>query len=215
MKKLGITIFLVLVGLSSLGAVEPLRPSVGSVEADEGLEVRPRITHEELSKLQRPRDPNLKDRSVRLFDIERPRSEKVNPEGGSQLARSRESLVSRSTVVSGSSSWTIVPRGAVLLTPARFRGRVDRERRGKLVTWQDFYAKNTSWIRLLPVTLDQATGRVPLTGDYLASLERTGLLVVAVCDGGPISVRFPEEGKELAPLSRPVKAAEWKDPSRR
>ncbi|MEC9054718.1 MAG: hypothetical protein VX633_05400, partial [Verrucomicrobiota bacterium] len=136
-------------------------------------------------------------------------------EGSAKLAKARESLVARSTIVSGASNWTIVPRGAVLVTPSRFKGRVDGQRAGKLVTWRDFYAKNGSWIRLLPVTLAQATGQDPLKEEYLDALKRSGLLVVAVCQGGPISVNLPVEGKEPPRLAKPVKAAEWKSASRR
>jgi hypothetical protein len=215
MKITRAVVLLAAVGFSAVSAVEPVHSSGGTLRAEEGVKVRPRMTHEQLAKLQRPRDPNLKERKVRLADIEQPRTKEANPEVSSQLAKRRESLVARSTVVSSASSWTILPRGSVLLTPSRFKARIDGERRGRLVSWQDFYAKNTSWIRLLPVTLDQATGRFPLTEDYLSSLKRTGLLVVAVCEGGPISVRFPEKGKEAPQLAQPVKAANWKAPSRR
>ncbi len=215
MKTIGAVVLVAALGLGIGGAVEPFSLSSGGARGKETIKVRPRMTHEQLSKLQRPRDPSIKERKVRLADIEQPRTDKLNPEVSSQLEKRRESLVARSTIVSSSSSWTILPRGSVLLTPPRFKARVDSDRRGKLVSWRDFYAKNTSWIRLLPVTLDQATGRVPLTEDYLSSLKRTGLLVVAVCEGGPISIRLPEKGKELPELARPVKAADWKTPARR
>ena len=215
MKTAGIALLFIALGLSTLGAVEAVRLSGGAAKAEEHVKVRPRMTHEQITRLQSPRDPNLKQRKVRLADIEQPRTGKVDSEVSSQLAKRRESLVARSTVVSGASCWTILPRGSVLLTPSRFKRRVNNERRGKLVTCTDFYAKNASWIRLLPVTLDPATGRSPLTDEYLSSLKRTGLLVVAVCEGGPISVRFPEKGQESLSLARPVKAAEWKAPSRR
>ena len=215
MKTIRTVVLLAAMGLGAVGAVEPVRSTAEIVRAEEGVKIRPRMTHEQLAKLQRPRDPNLKERKVRLADIAQPRTKEVNPEVSSTLAKRRESLVARSTVISGASNWTILPRGAVLLTPSRFKARIDSERKGKLVSWQDFYAKNRSWIRLLPITLDQATGRSPLTEDYLSSLKRTGLLVVAVCEGGPISVRLPEKGKEAPQLSRPVKASEWKAPSRR
>ena len=215
MKTKGTFVLLAALGLTVAGAVEPVRLSDEAVRGEERVKVRPRMTHEQLSKLQRPRDPGLKIRKVRLADIEQPRTKEVNLEVSSQLEKRRESLVARSTIVSSSSSWTILPRGSVLLTPSRFKSRVDSERRGKLVSWRDFYARNASWIRLLPVTLDQATGRVPLTEEYLSSLKRIGLLVVAVCEGGPISVRLPEKGKEFPKLAQPVKAADWKAPARR
>ena len=204
------------IGISSLAAVEPITPAAAAGNSKEKLlKVRPRMTHEQLARLQRPRDPKLSRQTVRLSDVEQQRTRQADSEGSAKLAKARESLVARSTIVSGSSNWTIVPRGAVLVTPTRFKGRVDGKRAGKLVTWRDFYAKNGSWIRLLPVTLAQATGQDPLKAEYLESLKRSGLLVVAVCQGGPISVNLPVEGKEPPKLAKPVKAAEWKSASRR
>ena len=176
--------------------------------------IRPRMTHEELSKLQRPKNPELEGRTVKLADLKR-NNVIEDPEKAAEAAKRRESLVKRSTIVSGGASWTLVPRGAVLSIPDRFSDRVNGERNGKLVSWRDFYAKNNRWIRLLPVTIEQATGENPFTPEYLESLQKTGLLVVAVCKGGPISVHLPKEGDEPPKVSKPVKAAEWKSPARR
>ena len=204
------------IGVSSLAAVEPITPAaVAGNSKEQQLKVRPRMTHEQLARLQRPRDPKLSRQRVRLSDVEQQRARQADSEGSAKLAKARESLVARSTIVSGASNWTIVPRGAVLVTPSRFKGRVDGQRAGKLVTWRDFYAKNGSWIRLLPVTLAQATGQDPLKEEYLDALKRSGLLVVAVCQGGPISVNLPVEGKEPPRVAKPVKAAEWNPASRR
>lgn len=202
-------------GMSSLGAVEPVAPGRGTKSTTgEELNVRPRMTHEQLAKLQRPRDPKFRGQTAKLSDLQK-RSLRKDSEESAKAATRRESLVARSTIVSGSSSWTIVPRGAVLSTPARFKGLVNGQRKGRLVTWYDFHAQNSSWIRLLPVTLEQATGQDPLSKDYIESLKRTGLLVVATCQGGPISVHLPVEGKAPPKVSKPIRAADWKTPSRR
>ena len=200
-------------GAGFLGAVEPT-PHGGENGSSKHIDVRPLPNHEEILKLQRPRDPGLRGRTVRLSDLQKPNLGD-NAERSAEAAKRRESLVKRSTIISGVRGWTIVPRGSVLSTPTRFKARMNGARKGKLVTWGDFYAKNSSWIRLLPVTIEQATGQKPLTEDFMESLKRTGLLVVAVCEGGPISVRLPVEGEELPRISEPVKAADWKVPSRR
>ena len=70
MKTIGTLFLLVGLGLGVVGAVEPVRLSDGAVRGEERVKVRPRMTHEQLSKLQRPRDPGLKVRKVRLADIE-------------------------------------------------------------------------------------------------------------------------------------------------
>ncbi|MBJ07149.1 MAG: hypothetical protein CMO40_08570 [Verrucomicrobiaceae bacterium] len=201
------------IGAGFVGAVEPGRPAGGNATSKH-IEVRSLPTHEQILELQRPRNPELRDKTVRLADLQRPQLKK-SAEQSAEAAKRRESLVKRSTIVSGVAGWTIVPRGSVLSTPTRFTKRINGTRNGKLVSWRDFYAKNSSWIRLLPVTIEQATGQNPLTEQYMDSLKNTGLLVVAVCEGGPISVRLPVDGEEAPRLSKPVKAAEWKSPSRR
>jgi len=215
MNRIGLFIWITAIGVSSPGAVELIAPG-GEPGKGKGkvLNVRPRMTHEQLASLQRPRDPKLKGKTVRLSDLQQ-RNLREDSEASTKAAKSRESLVKRSTIVSGASSWTIVPRGSVLNTPSRFKTRVNGQRKGKLVSWRDFYAKNASWIRLLPVTLEQATGQNPLSEEYLESLKRAGLLVVAICQGGPISVRLPVEGEKPPKVFKPVKAADWKSPSRR
>jgi len=215
MNRIGLFIWITAIGVSSPGAVELIAPG-GEPGKGKGkvLNVRPRMTHEQLASLQRPRDPKLKGQTVRLSDLQQ-RNLREDSEASTKAAKSRESLVKRSTIVSGASSWTIVPRGSVLNTPSRFKTRVNGQRKGKLVSWRDFYAKNASWIRLLPVTLEQATGQNPLSEEYLESLKRAGLLVVAICQGGPISVRLPVEGEKPPKVFKSVKAADWKSPSRR
>jgi hypothetical protein len=215
MNRIGLFIWITAIGVSSPGAVELIAPG-GEPGKGKGkvLNVRPRMTHEQLASLQRPRDPKLKGQTVRLSDLQQ-RNLREDSETSTKAAKSRESLVKRSTIVSGASSWTIVPRGSVLNTPSRFKTRVNGQRKGKLVSWRDFYAKNASWIRLLPVTLEQATGQNPLSEEYLESLKRAGLLVVAICQGGPISVRLPVEGEKPPKVFKSVKAADWKSPSRR
>ena len=215
MNKIVLFVCIIGIGMSSLGAVEPVVPGGGIKQAKgKELKVRPRMTHEQLARLQRPRDPKLSGQTVKLSDLQQ-RNLRKDSEASARAAKRRESLVARSTIVSGASSWTIVPRGAVLSIPSRFQRLVNGQRQGKLVTWHDFHAKNSSWIRLLPVTLEQATGQDPLSEEYIASLKRTGLLVVATCQGGPISVHLPVEGKAPPKVSKPIRAADWKSPSRR
>lgn len=213
MSKLSFFIVVSWVGVAALSATDlvPTNSNRGKVATQKA---RPRISHDDIAKRQRPKDPDVEKRTINLDDLKRLNLKK-NPEQEAKAKKRRESLVNRSTIVSGAASWTILPKGAVLSTPDRFKTRLNGKRSGKLVTWREFYAANSSWIRLLPVKIEQATGEKPFTEEYLESLSRTGLLVVAICQGGPISVLQPKEGEEPPKVSTPVKAADWKAPSRR
>jgi hypothetical protein len=158
----------------------------------EGKQIRYRTTHDDLAKKQPARDPSVQDRTVALDELR-----KVNAGGGSAPdaaeAERTKGLVGRSTILSAGQNWTIVPKDAVLHVPAYYKARVDGERKGRLIGWQEFYAMNRSWIRLHNVTMPQARGDTPLSEKDLQGHEATGLLVVAVCAGGPISVKVPKE----------------------
>ena len=89
-------------GMSSLGAVEPVTPGAGTRSTTEKEpNVRPRMTHEQLARLQRPRDPKMRGQTAKLSDLQK-RSLRKDSEGSAKAATRRESLVARSTIVSGS-----------------------------------------------------------------------------------------------------------------
>ena len=76
-----------------------------------------------------------------------------------------ESLVKRSAILSYGRNGTLVPRGAILHVPAHLRGRVNAERKGKLITWSDFYARNGGWLETQTVSLSQARGETAIAED--------------------------------------------------
>lgn len=176
------------------------------VAAERGLGPNPepviksRPTHEQLAKRQRPPSAESGKEVSRDDVLKLPH----------RVERQGEGLVSRSSIISSASNWTLLPKRAILHVPPLFEQRVNNARNGKLTTWQDFYGKNRGWIRELPVTIAQAKGEDPLSKEYLESVKAAGQVVVAVCRGGPISVRWPEEpneelvaGPEDAPQEKP------------
>ena len=114
-------------------------------------------------------------------------------------ARKPADLVGRSTILSFGGTWTIVPKGAVLHVPQAMRGRVDVAQEGTFVAWRDFYTRNRGWIHLQSVKMEQARGEKALAEEITAAYARIGRVVVAVCHGGPISIRPPVE-KAPAPI---------------
>lgn len=190
MFALGISVILPL-GSTSLGAQQVKKPSKA---------IKPRISHAELAAKKRF-DPNRAESNKKIprKDLDRKRV---------PSNRSRTGIVERSTIISGAGGWTIVPKASVLHVPAGYQKRINGARKGKLLSWKDFHAKNRSWIRLYPVSITQATGETPLTEEAIASLKRTGVLAVATCKGGPISVKLttePKKGEEKANSSPPAK----------
>ena len=101
MNRIGLFIWITAIGVSSPGAVELVAPG-GEPGKGKGkaLNVRPRMTHEQLARLQRPRDPKLKGQTVRLSDLQQ-RNLREDSEASTKAAKRRESLVKRSTIVSG------------------------------------------------------------------------------------------------------------------
>lgn len=152
------------------------------------IQIKPRRTHEEIAKRQKPMSAPEERRQVRHEDVVKGKQRAVH-----RKERGSKGLIDRSLIVSSPYDWTLLPKKSVLNVPPLYQKRINGERHGKLIGWQEFYAKNRAWIRLLPVTIEQAQGDKPLTPEYLESLKKTGLLVVAVCKGGPISVKLPEQ----------------------
>lgn len=179
-KNFTYTLALLCLG-SSLTLAAPER-----VAADKRLEVKPRPSHDQIANKQKLKRPDGKGTEVRLADVSKAKS-------AQRQQREKKGLIARSAVISSNQNWTLVPREAVLHVPAAYNKRVNDQRAGKLVGWQQFYGKNRAWIKVVPVTIEQASGEKPLTKEYLDSLKRTGQVVVAVCKGGPISVKFPVE----------------------
>lgn len=83
---------------------------------------------------------------------------------------------------------TLVPKGALLAVPARFRDRLRFQPGASIMTWPQFIAHNRGWISTAGVTLDQAGGKQPLSEELTKRLAETSTVVVATFHGGPISV---------------------------
>lgn len=167
-----------------------LSPLAAQKTERRAISVKPRVSHDELASKKKYMHENLKreSRKVPRKDLDRKRV---------PSNRSRTGIIERSTIISGAGGWTIVPKASVIHVPALYRERVNGVRAGKLLSWKEFHAKNRSWIRLYPITINQATGETPLRDEALTALRRTGVLTVATCKGGPISVKLSEnESKE-------------------
>jgi hypothetical protein len=123
----------------------------------------------------------------------------------------KRDLVSRSTVLTDGRHWTIVPKGSVLTVPERFRSRVDVAPSGELQTWTEFLRRNSGWLFTKSVAMDEARGESAIEPSAVEAFEKTGRVVVAVFQTGPISVNanaFAAPGVELEATDPTVELAE-------
>jgi hypothetical protein len=144
----------------------------------------------------------LQRQAKQKAEIDRVRAQRPSREAAAATPRERKpgDLVGRSTVLSYGGNWTIVPKGAVLHVPGFLRTRVDVPQQGTFVAWSDFYAKNRGWIHLQTVKMEQARGEKEMPEGLAEAYSKIGRVVVAVCHGGPISLR-PATGGKAAPAA--------------
>ena len=146
-----------------------------------------RPSHEELLSRQTKQQEVMKKRDA----------DRVNGELKQRKKVERADIISRSTILSSGRHWTIVPKGAVLHIPSFLGSRVNGEKTGRFVSWKDFYSANRGWIHLQSVKMRQARGKEAMPEGATDAYPKIGRVVVAVCHGGPISVReFEGEKKE-------------------
>ncbi len=98
-------------------------------------------------------------------------------------------LIDRSAILCSGGNWTLVPKEAVLHIPPAYKARIDGKRSGKLIPWQQFFAKNRGWIHTHSVSISQARGDVAIPTAQEDVYLHLGRVVVAVCHNGPISVK--------------------------
>ena len=117
----------------------------------------------------------------------------LKPAQGEDPAKAKpQDFASRSDFMSFNGSATIVPKRAILHTPAAMSARIKLQPGSKIQTWADFYASNRGWITTVEVTRAQAEGKVPLAEDLIKRIEKSTSVVVATYQSGPISVLAPK-----------------------
>lgn len=115
-------------------------------------------------------------------------------------------LLENSDILSFNGLTTLVPKNALVLVPAKFKGTVNNHQAGsKIVSWLDFYSQNRGWISTVEVTFAQARGQEPVDPEILANLGKSGNLVVAVLKSGPISVMPPKPESPIQTASQDKK----------
>jgi len=160
------------------------------------LTMRDAATHSQLSESLRklgPRDP------MKEF-------KPTTGEDPSVVNRPQD-LLSRSDIVCFGGAATLVPKRAILQIPKNLKDRMVIQPGVRIKTWSDFYAVNRGWITTVEVSRDQAEGRLPLAEETQTRIVKSGNLIVATFQGGPISVLPPKVPAAVAPTANTPSSA--------
>jgi hypothetical protein len=161
---------------------------------DEKPVYRDAATHEQLAQrlqMARQRDP-MRNRQA------------VAGEDPSKVHRP-QNLLDQSDIITFGGLSTIVPKRAILSTPANYKRYLTREPGARFVPWAEFYRKNRGWISTIEVSRVQAEGKESLSEEVLKRLEESSNLLVATHLGGPISVLPLQETDADSAESQPAK----------
>lgn len=117
--------------------------------------------------------------------------ERPSEEQASAQRTAPPSILAQSEILEFGGHWTLVPRGALLHVPEAHLPRVGKRPLGVLLQFQDFLAVNRSWISTEEVDYQTASGERKISTDKLAFWEKQDRVIIAVHQGGPISVSKP------------------------
>lgn len=133
-----------------------------------------RATAEDLTRLQKVSP---------VTTLEKPAADAV------PVQKEEPSIVKDSVILHDGKNWTLVPKGAVIFLPPAQKDRVDVKPVGTLLPFPEFAVQNRSWITTNEVTFDQAAGAESLPAERTAFWGKQDKVVIAVHQGGPISVK--------------------------
>lgn len=123
--------------------------------------------------------------SLSVLDQKPPSS---SPESVVIRRNAQESLIGQSEILHDGQNWTLVPRGAVLHVPKSRTGNVGTRPVGTLLTWIEFLRKNPAWLSTHETSIKQAAGDEPLPAAKADFWKKQDRVIIAVHQGGPISV---------------------------
>ncbi|MFK7910273.1 MAG: hypothetical protein AB8F34_06680 [Akkermansiaceae bacterium] len=166
-----------------------LSTSYSHIQAEENSRT-PRIppTHAELTK---KKADLAQKKAVRVANSEKPLA-----------VTKKRSLIGNSTLLANGNYWTLVPRGAVIHIPSRYKDKVVSKPIGRLLEWKKFLRQNQGWLQTHAVTMKQAQGKEPIKEKTQKAYQSIGKVVVATCANGPISV-----AKKPATAVQPTRAS--------
>lgn len=181
---------------------------LGALTASANPPMRDATTHDQLSLQYRKaaqEDPMRKLPAAKSGEpVKVGDSEKGNePTKNADVVKNAEpakpapppSLLAQSDIICFNGMATLVPKRAIMQIPKNLADRLKYLPGSKLMGWRDFYALNRGWITTVEVSRIQAEGNSPLAEETHKKIVKSGNLIVATYQGGPIS---------LLPLKVPV-----------
>jgi hypothetical protein len=118
------------------------------------------------------------------------------------LSNQSKDLVGSSDIICFNGAATLVPKRAILSLPKSLEGRLKFAPGSRINSWAAFFAVNQGWISTVEVTRAQAEGNSAIDPKTLERMGKSSNLVVAVYQGGPISV-LPLKAKDAATTLTP------------
>lgn len=158
------------------------------------------------------RDAATHDQIVRIVKVasqHNPMENLLTSEGEDpSIVNQPTDIISSSDIISFNGLTTLVPKRAILQTPANFQDRINNHQPGnRIVNWVDFMTRNRGWITSVEVTREQAEGHAPIARELADQLAKSRNLIVAAYQAGPISV-LPLKEPVLSESDTPATAPE-------
>ncbi len=97
-------------------------------------------------------------------------------------------LMAHSEFIAMEAQVTLVPKGAILHVPERFKANVVSKPEGSILLWHEFLGRYRGMVACFDVTLKEASGETPLDAARFDAAVKSGLIVVAVHNRNPISI---------------------------
>lgn len=139
-----------------------------------------------------PTHDDLVRKAQRAANLVDPMQHLAKAEGGDPSKVNRpDDLLAQSDILCYNGLATLVPKRAILASPAAHQERLAFKPGSKIVSWGDFYQQNRNWITTVEVSRIQAEGKQALAEETSKRIEKSRNLVVATYQGGPISVLPP------------------------
>ena len=131
----------------------------------------------------------LKEKNEKLVQAQSSRGEKTTK---TIFASSSRDPLRDSTILALNGRWTFVPKGSIIHTPDRFKGRIVSKPEGKLVSFPEFLRNNYGWLSTREVTTDEILGNIEKPEAFNKALKNSNSIVVATRGKSPVSTTISQ-----------------------